>query len=224
MIIRGLGCLAVICILLFAVVAVPHLLRVDVSIPWAETKITLPDDAGHFVYRQKGVHRAMVTLNHGATLEERWLPWRPYASPVNVYYYSNADNGKRVRLQDLWHEVLIDLQKAKTYLLVKTRDGQIFMGEILSDEVASSSHSIDHGPWTVEVGNRRAQNISSSEISTNRGQYIGRIEVTEPKDSALGPPLIRFISVGENSEQVIDKQTGQPTNPPYSSPAAGSKR
>lgn len=196
-------CLAMIAVLIIAIV-VFALLGPDHSIPWVETIVTLPGNPEQFVYRQKGSHYAMVRFDCGATSNECWIPWRPIGGPVNVYHYSDAEDGISVRLEDRFFEVLIDIKRAKTYLLVRPCDGLLFKGEIIAPEDGSRSSRINDGPWDVEVGNRKAENISTSAIVTNRGLYIGRIEVTGSKGTA--PPLLRFIPVREGSEQLIKKE------------------
>ena len=177
----------------------------DFSIPWAETTVVPPNDHGKFVYRQKGPHRAMVAVEHDGTVKECWLPWRPWLRHFNVYYYPGEATGNTIRLQDHLHEVVINIQQAKTYLLVRTPDEQVFMGEILSDKDGSHSASVDNDPWTAEVGERKAENFTGSVLSKNRGQYFGRIEVTESKGSALDPVVLKFVSIENSPEKPITR-------------------
>ena len=147
----------------------------------------------------------MLTVHYDGAVKECWFPWRPWLRPINVYYYSDNGTNKYVRLQDHLEEVVFDIQRAKTYMLVRTPDRQTFMGEILSDEDGSHSKSSNNGPWTVEIGKRLAENITGSVLSADHGQYIGRIEVAESTRSALDPVSVRFVSVEESPEQPIKK-------------------
>jgi len=189
---RYKGCLAIVLLPIVAVVAFV-LWGPDVSIPWVETCVTLPDNSGGFVYRQKGVHYAKVTLQNANT-ESHWLPFRPVGGPVSVYYYST--NGFHcVRLQDQCSESLIDLLTAKTYLLARTHNGQIFRGEILDCEDGTSCSSINGGSRSVTIGGRAAEDITSSGMATNSGLYIGSIEVLEKEEAPLDAPSLVFIPV-----------------------------
>ena len=184
------------------------------SIPWAGVTVPLPHHAGELVYRQKGTHRAMVTLRHDATPKECWLPWRPWARPVNMYYYPGGTNGPQIRMEDQWSEVLLDFVEGKAYLMVRTPDSQVFAGEILSDEVGSSSSSIDGGAWSVKINDRPANRITSLVVATNKGQYIGRIDVAESKGSSLAPVVLRFVPPEESPEQPIrkDEEANKPSD------------
>jgi len=211
---RFAGCLTVVLLACIAVVALV-LWGPDVSIPWAGTRITLPDNTGYFTYSQKGVHYSRVLIPAGSSVQERWLPYRPCYGSLNVYYYS-TEGQRCIRLQDEFYESLIDLQSAKTFLLVRSPDGQLFRGEILDCEDGSKGSSINGSPWKVTVEDRIAENITDSDFATNRGLYLGRIEVSENKESQSDTPLIQFVTAKESPELVIkgSKPNPVPTAPP----------
>ena len=185
------GCLVLVLLPVVSVVAF-ILWGPDVSVPRAETRITLPDNRGCFMYRQKGIHYALVALQKDTNTEEHCLPFRPVNGSNTVYYYS-SQGLHCVRLQDQCRESIIDLQTAKTYLLVRTPDEQLFRGEILACEDGSRCASINGSPWKVTIEGRLAEDITSSDMATNREMYIGHIDVHESKERPLDPPLVQFV-------------------------------
>ncbi|MDD4440351.1 MAG: hypothetical protein PHX41_00510 [Kiritimatiellae bacterium] len=195
---RYMGWLAIVLLAVVGVVAFA-LRGPDLSIPWVETCVTLPDDRGSYVYRQKGVHYAKVALQNGKNAVSRWLPIRPVGGPVSVYYYS-ANGFHCVRMQDQCRESLIDLQTAKTYLLVRTPNGQIFRGEILDCEDGATCSSINGGSWKVSIEGRAAEDITSSGMATNSGLYIGHIEMLENNETPLDAPSVKYISAKEGQK------------------------
>ena len=196
---RYKGCLAVV-LLPVAAVLTFVLWGPDVSIPWVETRVVLPDNRGFFVYRQKGVHYAKVALQNGTRTEEQWLPYRPVNGPVAAYYYASGDLNC-VRLQDQCRESLIDLQTAKTYLLIRAPSDQVFRGEILDCEDGADCSSINGGPWKVTVEGRSAEDFTRSGMATNSGLYIGRIEVLENREAPLGPPSVQFFPAAKEGRE-----------------------
>ena len=131
-----------------------------------------------------------------------------------MYYYPGKTNGPQIRMEDQWSEVLLDFVEGKAYLMVRTPDSQVFAGEILSDEVGSSSSSIDGGAWSVKINDRPANRITSLVVATNKGQYIGRIDVAESKGSSLAPVVLRFVPPEESPEQPIrkDEEANKPSD------------
>lgn len=86
-----------------------------------------------------------------------------------------AGEGPFVRLQDYWGEYLVDLQKKKTFRIIRT-ERRSFMGDVSGGNIEDSGFSIfgSGDEMIVSVGDGEAKEITDLPIA-GMGKRLGRI-------------------------------------------------
>jgi len=155
--------------------------------PWSECPLPHPGNTPALTLMQRGTHppqvnyQCQVRFGDGAGAVCRWLPldcggriW------MNAYWYPSGNGlGPCIRLQDYLREYLLDLDKRRTYLLLRYA-GQVFAGEISESNpgyLTSTSRSPGGKPEIhVYVGGNQADNISHTVVAYSPGAYFGGID------------------------------------------------
>ncbi|MBN1394893.1 MAG: hypothetical protein JW959_07710 [Pirellulales bacterium] len=155
--------------------------------PGVEPAITL---LRRSTFQPQADHEYQVRIGDGEHAVYRWLPLENGANvKMKAYWYPPGDgHGPCIRFRDYYTEHLIDLDKRKTYLLIRYA-GRVFAGEI-SESDPGYLTSTARGPdgeekIRVYVGGNEAANITHTALASSPGAYFGGIEIR--------PSSLKFI-------------------------------
>ncbi len=154
---------------------------------WRECPLPHPGGTPALTLLQRTAERREMESQHqvrfgeGADAVRRWLPLEGCGETrMDAYWYPPDDGlGPCIRLRDYLHEYLLDLERRKTYLLLRY-EGQVFAGEISENDpgylTCTSSGPEDEPEIQVYVGGNRAENITHTAAASTPGEYFGGIE------------------------------------------------
>lgn len=121
-----------------------------------------------------------LRFGEGDEAVKRWLPLGSSSyMRMNAFWYPAGDgHGRCIRLENPLSEYLVDIDKQKTYLLIRYADG-VFAGELTENSggFLTSSSTSPAGEREVHayVGNNRADDISHTAVAKSPGTHFGVI-------------------------------------------------
>lgn len=167
----------------------------------------MPEGYGNLTFLRRHIHPFLAEFSRKVRIDP------PDAEPVycplpinvggrtliNLYWIEEKDGfGPMLLMRDNWGEYLIDLERKKSFILIKPEAGRVFAGEINDERGGYGWGHLPNGDLRVHSCGKDATEITQYQVYDDL-KYIGRLDGRTPR--------LRFIASSEAPEERVQMVT-----------------